>query len=139
MKPRIEITEDITTCLELRRLVFIEEQDVSEADERDELDPHCLHLLAFHAQQPVGTARIYIREEIAKIGRVCVLQTVRGTGLGGALIRKSLAVAKANGARQAKLGAQLHALGFYEALGFTAYGPTYDDAGIAHQDMVQEL
>jgi len=38
-----------------------------------------------------------------------------------------------------KLGAQVHALGFYERLGFTAVGPVYQDAGIAHRDMVLAL
>ena len=38
-----------------------------------------------------------------------------------------------------KLGAQTHALGFYEKLGFEAQGPVYDDAGIEHRDMVLTL
>jgi predicted GNAT family N-acyltransferase len=37
------------------------------------------------------------------------------------------------------LGAQVHALGFYERLGFAAVGPVYRDAGIEHRDMVLEL
>ncbi len=43
------------------------------------------------------------------------------------------------GISQVKLGAQVHALGFYEALGFEAFGPVYDDAGIPHRDMVRTL
>jgi predicted GNAT family N-acyltransferase len=39
----------------------------------------------------------------------------------------------------AKPGAQLHALGFYEKLGFSAYGPVYLDAGIEHRDMILAL
>jgi predicted GNAT family N-acyltransferase len=38
-----------------------------------------------------------------------------------------------------KLGAQIHALGFYERLGFAAVGPVYMDAGIEHRDMIFEL
>ena len=34
-----------------------------------------------------------------------------------------------------KLGAQVRAIGFYEALGFEAYGPEYLDARIPHRDM----
>jgi ElaA protein len=40
---------------------------------------------------------------------------------------------------RAVLGAQIQALGFYEALGFTAFGPIYDDAGIDHRDMELHL
>lgn len=43
------------------------------------------------------------------------------------------------GVTRAKLGAQTHAIGFYERLGFAAYGPEYDDAGIPHRDMALEL
>ena len=43
------------------------------------------------------------------------------------------------GVESVKLGAQTHALSFYEKLGFTAYGPIYDDAGIPHRDMMLDL
>ena len=43
------------------------------------------------------------------------------------------------GITRAKLGAQTHAIGFYEKLGFAPYGPEYDDAGIPHRDMVLSL
>jgi ElaA protein len=43
------------------------------------------------------------------------------------------------GVSRAKLGAQVHALGFYERLGFVAVGPVYLDAGIEHRDMVLGL
>jgi predicted GNAT family N-acyltransferase len=134
----IQLTGDIAACRALRRTVFIEEQGVSEVDEIDDLDPICLHLLATHDGTSVGTARILIQNGIAKIGRVCVLQPHRGTGLGAALIREAMAVSKGK-ATTAKLGAQVHAIGFYENLGFTAIGPVYDDAGIDHRDMVQDL
>ena len=134
----INQTSDLETCFALRRVVFIDEQGVPEHEEIDDLDPLSLHLLAEDAGKPVGTARVYIAEGIAKIGRVCVLQSHRGKGLGAALIRAALEASKGK-ATTAKLGAQLHALGFYEALGFTATGPVYDDAGIDHRDMVLPL
>jgi ElaA protein len=87
---------------------------------------------------PVGTARIHIVGDVAKIGRVCVLRSHRGRGLGAALIHEALAVSRGR-AITARLGAQVHALGFYEALGFAAIGPVYDDAGIDHRDMVRAL
>jgi len=39
----------------------------------------------------------------------------------------------------AVLGSQTHAIGFYERLGFTPFGPEYDDAGIPHRDMRRAL
>lgn len=138
MTVAISLTDDLDTCLALRRVVFVEEQNVPVPDEIDGLDPDCLHLLAVDGTTPVGTARILIDGDVAKIGRVCVLPSHRGTGLGAALIRAALEAVQGR-AMQAKLGAQTHALGFYEKLGFTVTGPIYDDAGIPHRDMVRPL
>lgn len=137
---KIEQTTDLAACLALRRTVFIEEQRVPEDREIDGLDDGALHLLATQDGQPIGSARILLSGETGKIGRVCVLPQARGTGLGAALIRAALDVLRVQpGITRAKLGAQTHALGFYEKLGFTAYGPVYDDAGIPHRDMTRDL
>ena len=136
----ISRTDDIETCLALRKIVFMDEQNVSEADEIDGLDGTALHLLACVEGQPVGTARILLGGDQATIGRVCVLKQVRGTGVGAAIIAHCLDVARAQpGIISAKLGAQVASLGFYEKLGFSAFGPVYDDAGIAHRDMERPL
>lgn len=132
-------TRDIATCRHLRRVVFIEEQGVPETDEIDDKDGEAVHLLATDAGQPVGSARLLLSGSTGKIGRVCVLPTHRGTGLGAALIRAALAELRARGMTTAKLGSQTHAIGFYERLGFTATGPEYMDAGIAHRDMTRTL
>lgn len=140
MSLQIALTDDIAACLALRRAVFVEEQGVCEADEVDGRDMDALHLLATLADEPAGTARLLIADGTLKIGRVCVVRPHRGAGLGAALIREALRVAADHhDVHRAKLGAQLHALSFYEKLGFTAYGPVYDDAGIDHRDMEQIL
>lgn len=74
---KIERTDDIEACRALRRTVFIEEQGVSEAEEIDDLDGEAIHLLATDAGRPVGTARLLVRGETGKIGRVCVLAHCR--------------------------------------------------------------
>lgn len=137
---RIEVTRDITTCRALRRSVFIEEQGVSEADEVDGLDDVAIHLLARDGDTPLGTARLLLKGEVGKIGRVCVLPPARGTGLGAALIRAALAeLARQPGVRFAHLGSQSHATGFYEKLGFVVEGDEFLDAGISHRKMVRDL
>ena len=137
---RIARTTDIAACRALRRCVFIEEQGVSEADEIDDMDGEAIHLLAVVADRPVGTARLLLQGDTGKIGRVCVLAEARGADIGAALIRAAVAdLAAMPGISRAKLGAQVHALGFYERLGFAAVGPVYMDAGIEHRNMVLEL
>ena len=124
----------------LRRRVFIEEQGISEADELDDLDDKAIHLLATLDGLPVGLARLLLHGDTGVIGRVCVLAEARGTGLGAALIRAALDELRHHpGITHVKLGAQTHAQGFYEALGFVAQGPIYDDAGIPHRNMLRAL
>lgn len=139
MTPEISVTDDIATCRRLRRIVFIDEQGVSETDELDDKDGEAIHLLATLDGEAVGSARLLLQGETGKIGRVCVLKAQRGTGLGAALIRAAVEELRAQGMKQAKLGAQTHAIGFYERLGFVPHGPEYMDAGIPHRDMVLAL
>jgi predicted GNAT family N-acyltransferase len=139
MTIHIAPTRDIATCRHLRRVVFIEEQGVPEADEIDDKDDDAIHLLATEEGQPVGSARLLLIGDTGKIGRVCVLPSHRGTGLGAALIRAAITELRAHGMTSAKLGSQTHAIGFYERLGFTPTGPEYIDAGIPHRDMTLTL
>ncbi|MFC5567727.1 GNAT family N-acetyltransferase [Rubellimicrobium aerolatum] len=132
-------TEDLDACLALRRAVFIEEQAVPEALEIDGLDAEAVHLLATVDGRPVGTARLFAKGDTGKIGRVCVLREARGRGIGAALIRAAVEELRGMGLRRAKLGSQVHAIPFYEGLGFVAEGPVYDDAGIPHRDMARAL
>lgn len=136
----ISATNDLASCHALRHEVFVEEQGVSVADERDTLDAEAHHLLATLDGVPIGTARLLIMGDTGKIGRVCVRRSARGKGIGKELILASLAhLREIPGVTRAKLGAQTHALGFYEALGFAAFGPEYDDAGLPHRDMERPL
>ncbi|KJZ26320.1 GNAT family N-acetyltransferase [Tritonibacter mobilis] len=140
MSLSIDVTQDLEACLKLRFEVFVDEQGVPVEEERDALDDSATHLLALQDGTPVGTARIVFQDDTAKIGRVCVVKTARGTGLGAKLIEACVSVAgNQAGITRAKLGAQTHAIGFYEKLGFEVYGPVYLDAGIDHRDMVKPL
>ncbi len=140
MSLSIDVTQDLEACLKLRFEVFVDEQGVPVEEERDALDDTATHLLALQDGTPVGTARIVFQDDTAKIGRVCVVKSARGTGLGAKLIEACVNVARNQaGITRAKLGAQTHAIGFYEKLGFEVYGPVYLDAGIDHRDMVKPL
>ena len=132
---KLERTRDIATCHALRRTVFIEEQGVSEADDLDGLDDVAIHLLVSLESKPVGTARLLTKKGTLKVGRVCILPEARGRGLGVALIQKSIEIARAEGVPRVYLGAQTSAVGFYERLGFEAFGTEFDDAGIPHRHM----
>ncbi|WBU64369.1 GNAT family N-acetyltransferase [Paracoccus aerodenitrificans] len=135
----IQQTSDLETCRQLRRIVFIEEQGVSETEEWDGLDGQALHMLGWIDDRPVATARIFIDGDTAKIGRVCVLRSARGTGVGAAIMRGAVDVLRSRDIRQIRLASQTQVIPFYEKLGFTAYGLEFQDAGIPHRNMVLEL
>jgi ElaA protein len=137
----IKITETLETqtCYALRHTVFVDEQGYSAEGEVDELDVLCKHLLAIDGDTPVATARVYLTGGTGKIGRVCVLKSHRGTGLGADLIRAAVDLAMGEGAGRAILGAQVQAEGFYAKLGFASFGDVYEDEGEPHQMMERVL
>ncbi len=116
----------------IRRVVFIDEQQVPQEEEWDGLDSQCLHFLAMLKGEPVGTARLL---PDGHIGRVAVLEHARGLGIGYRLMEAAIQAARDAGHARAVLSAQLHALAFYEQLGFVAHGDVFMDAGIPHREM----
>lgn len=127
-------------CFAVRRAVFIEEQAIPEAEEWDDDDATCLHLLAEDETGPLGTARLIARGTIAKIGRVAVMPRARGTGLGRRIMLAALEAARQDGFAEAMLESQVSVIGFYEGLGFVAEGSDYDDgSGILHRVMRRPL
>lgn len=116
----------------IRYAVFVEEQHVPVGEEWDGRDDACVHFLATSAGTPVGTARLL---PDGHIGRMAVLSEWRGQGLGRRILDRVIAVARARGNRELLLAAQLHAIPFYERLGFEAFGDEFQDAGIPHRMM----
>lgn len=137
----IETTTDLETCRAIRHEVFVVEQNVPEDEEWDDLDAQSIHLLARGPDgSALGTARLIQRGETGKITRVAVRKAARGTGLGAALIEAAIAtLAALPGVTRLQLGAQNHAIPFYQKFGFVAYGPEYMDGGIPHHDMERAL
>lgn len=130
--------QDREACYAIRTTVFVEEQNVPPELELDELEDQCVHFLARENGVPSGTARLLDRG-YAKVQRVAVITSARGTGLGRRLMEAVLDHAKAVGFTEARLDAQVSAIAFYERLGFVAEGPEFDDAGIAHRLMTKAL
>ncbi len=121
----------------IRRLVFIVEQDVPQEEEWDGKDEGSWHWIATaHDDSPIGTARLLPE---GQIGRMAVLDRYRGYGVGAALLEQAVDKARHLGFTEVFLNAQTHALAFYERAGFVAVGDEFQEAGIAHQKMTQVL
>ena len=120
----------------IRFAVFVVEQGVPLDIELDEHDAECVHALAFDGAAAVGTGRLL---PDGHLGRMAVLREFRGRGVGSAILAKLIEAAVRRGDREVLLSAQVHALAFYRAHGFSAEGEVYQDAGIAHQTMRRTL
>jgi len=120
----------------IRMRVFVREQRVPAAIELDRDDDRAIHFLATSDGKAVGTARVVSHHGSAKIGRMAVLKSYRGKGVGKKLLQRAVATAKKLGARTIYLHAQVPVIEFYEKLGFRCVGPVFDEAGIPHRKMI---
>ncbi|RFU83579.1 GNAT family N-acetyltransferase [Streptomyces triticagri] len=144
---------DRTACFAVRKEVFVAEQQVPEALEYDAFDAEdasTVHVLAETAEgTPLGTGRLLYGPDAAdrtggdpavgSLGRLAVTGAARGLGVGAALVAGIERAAAERGLTAVDLHAQTHALGFYERLGYAAYGPEFPDAGIPHRSMRKQL
>lgn len=120
----------------IRKRVFVDEQQVPTDEEWDGRDPECVHFMAYVDGQPAGTARLL---PDGHIGRVAVLASQRGKGIGQALMLAAIEAAHDQRLSRVVLSAQTHALAFYEQLGFEPCGDIFMEAGIAHRNMTLNL
>lgn len=131
--------EALDAAFAIREAVFVTEQGYALEIERDERDPVAAHALIWEDDRPVATGRLYLDDAAQwHIGRVAVLKEARGRGFGDLAMRMLLMSALQFGADAVYLGSQEHAVGFYERLGFRAYGDPYLDEGQPHRRMVIE-
>lgn len=120
-------------AMRVREDVFVREQHVPMEIERDDMDQVSLHAVAYDAQgEPVATGRLL---PDGHIGRMAVLASLRGNGLGAQVLRTLMTAAQERGDKEVILSAQVHALGFYHKHGFVDEGDVYLDAGIQHMSM----
>jgi predicted GNAT family N-acyltransferase len=126
------------TAHPLRRAVFVEEQGIDPEIEADAADTQALHAVATNRfGMPVGTGRAVLDGQGgARIGRMAVLASVRGAGVGAATLSALVKGCQRRGASNILLHAQRDAVQFYSRHGFVAKGQPFEEAGIEHQEMV---
>jgi predicted GNAT family N-acyltransferase len=120
----------------VRTTVFIHEQRIPESLEWDQDDPRVMHALAADRDgHPIGTGRLLLHGDTARIGRMAVLAEWRGCGVGASVMHCLLDEARRRGARRAFLHAQTVAVPFYERFGFVCEGDEFIEDDIAHYKM----
>jgi predicted GNAT family N-acyltransferase len=140
----------VEAVYDIRTTVFVDEQGVPPELEMDEHDDRADHLLALRRGKPVGAARLLVEPEgyadtdptlgpVGHLGRLAVLASARGGGLGVELVGAVERRAAERGLGVVVLASQTQALGFYARLGYEAYGDEFDDAGLPHRMMRKAL
>jgi ElaA protein len=136
---------ELYRALQLRAEVFVVEQACAFQD-LDGMDAQAVHwlgeaadergapvLLAYSRLLPAATAFAE-----ASIGRVVTSPVARGTGLGHALMRESIAeLHRLWGLQPIRIGAQAHLQTYYRQHGFEPQGDMYLEDGIDHIEMVR--
>lgn len=128
----------------MRTAVFVEEQGIAREDEWDAADATAVHAVVTNLLgMPVATGRL-LRDGAAdsgsaRIGRMAVDRTLRGSGVGRQVVDALEQAARARGDQRVVLSAQRSAEGFYQRLGYQPVGEPYDEVGIAHIGMARLL
>lgn len=122
--------EDI---FEIRRKVFVVEQQVDEREEYDEFETSSTHLIALYNNKPAGTCRFRNTEKGIKLERFAVLHEFRNKAIGAALVNKTLDLVDLN--QHIYLHAQIQVVDFYAQFGFKKVGDMFVEANIKHFKM----
>ena len=141
-KALIELTAlELYQIIQLREKIFILEQNCVYLD-ADGKDLEAMHLSGIASD---GSLAAYLRVlppgvsyAEHSIGRVVVSETMRGRGLGVAIMREAIIrIEKDNGKVPVRISAQAHlADRYYGPLGFEPVGDIYDEDGIPHVCML---
>ena len=131
---------ELTAHFALRRQVFVVEQRIFEADDRDahDDDPRTVHVVGMVGDELGGAVRLYPLDpsaELWKGDRLAVLPEHRACHLGARLVRFAVATAGERGGRRMIAQIQLANVRFFEHLGWRAEGAPAPFQGIDHQLM----
>jgi len=136
----VENDSELDGAFEVRRVVFVEEQNVDEDEEYDGLDYEALQMVVKKDNEIIGTARVrFLDDGEAKIERMAVLKPFRQRGIGSGVMSFLDNELKVRHIRHIVLHAQYVVIPFYEACGYSTRGSPFWEAGIKHIAMEKQI
>lgn len=129
---KIEDKSMLEAAWEIRKKVFVEEQNVDQSLEWEH-EEESTHFLAYLEDKVVGTARWRNSGKGIKLERFAVLPEYRNQKVGEALLKAVLDDVLQDS--RVYLHAQLAAESFYARQGFVPIGEVFYEAGIGHHLM----
>jgi putative N-acetyltransferase (TIGR04045 family) len=133
--------EDMRGAFAVRERVFCGEQGVPREEEIDGRDEEAQHLVALapDGRRVIGTLRLLVDADRAKVGRVAVEREWRRRGIAARMLALALARARERGCVRVRLAAQMAATDVYRRAGFAVESEPFEEAGIQHVWMGQQL
>ncbi len=124
--------------LDLRFRVLREPLGMARDTVRFERDPECLHLVAVNADGTVVGCVLFDFES-GRLRAMAVDVARQRGGVGRLLIGGLEEELRRRGLTLVHLHARAHVVGFYEKLGYVAYGEPFLEVGIPHRTMKKQL
>jgi len=131
---------DLQAAFQVRRVVFVEEQGISEELDFDGLDRQAVHLVVKDGERVIGTARVrFLDDKQAKIERMAILKPFRRQGIGSRMISFLIKELETRHVEQVVVYAQIKTVAFYRVCGFKLSGSPFLEAGIHHMKMLRRI
>ena len=117
----------------IREEVFCKEQGF--VNEIDDLEDSSFHLLYYFDDLVIGVCRFYeLEKDIYKIGKIN-----KDKGLGREIVNSAISYIKELKAKKIYIYSQLHAVGFYEKLGFIVEADIFYEEDHPHKKVYLDL
>jgi predicted GNAT family N-acyltransferase len=123
-------------AVKIRHEVFEIEQEFKE--EFDAVDDYATHITAFENDVPIAVCRIFQKENKWYFGRLAVIKSFRGRGIGGVMLDKAEKFVDDMGGKEIYLHAQCVAEEFYKKYGYTSFGDIENEEHVPHIWMVKK-
>lgn len=135
----IHTKDELVAQYQIRKVVFVEEQNVSYEEEFDMKEDEAICFLYRVDSNNIACARAFVDGDSAQIGRVATLKEFRGLGYGLAMIKGIEEYLIQMKVTKFVVHAQLQAVPFYAKAGYKKFGDTFYDANILHIAMKKEI
>lgn len=125
-------------AFKIREEVFVVEQRVDKREEFDEFENSARHFVVLDRNgDPIGASRWRRTDNGIKMERFAVKESLRGTGIGQALVQATLDDIKeeAGTGNMLYMHAQLPAVSLYARFGFQKVGDQFSECDILHYKM----
>ncbi len=130
-------------AFQVRLRVFVAEQGIPASEELDSADAAATHAIAVFGDEVIATGRMLVvagdPAGVCRIGRMAVAPEWRRAGVGGLILNRLEAAARAQGMRRCLLHAQEYVKSFYANHGYQEQGETFLEVDIPHIEMVKDL